>query len=488
MNNNALVDILSFRTISRKQHIEKFNSSKKTKNSSNFSDMLNRKINENSNADRKVEGLYEKGKHVEDEVINEEKNKLEQTKGPNKAGKNEEKKKVKNKEINIESLPKETTDNTSKESIEIIQLIDSLDKLVEKLNKELVEANIKATDEGTNGKNEVLTDMSSLKQLLDNIIQYIEEDKALDLKHLNEIVSNIEKVLDKLPLMENKEFLSSSFETLINEIKKSTIIIGEDKSNKAVAVNIGNNHTDKELNNLIDNKDIKENIALQEEVVVETKEERKFEKEAKVDFGRLQVNDNKDKNNIYPLNKEMNNEFLTENNGFKQHFVQTKQELQEKTQLESKNFIQLNKDDIVNKLVEKAKLDVTGQQSEIKLKLKPEILGEMTLKIAIEKGIITAKALVESYQVKELIESNLDQLKDELKEHGMDIKGFDVSVGKDHSFSENRYRNEYNKTINKKLRIKLNSIDTDSLYLQNSINLIENNRDSSYYGGIDLMA
>ena len=72
--------------------------------------------------------------------------------------------------------------------------------------------------------------------------------------------------------------------------------------------------------------------------------------------------------------------------------------------------------------------------------LEPENLGKLTLSIAVERGLITAKFTAESYEVKKAIESNFNELRDMLQEKGLDIQNLSVSVGhenKEFNFSKN---------------------------------------------------
>jgi flagellar hook-length control protein FliK len=72
---------------------------------------------------------------------------------------------------------------------------------------------------------------------------------------------------------------------------------------------------------------------------------------------------------------------------------------------------------------------VNGGGSEMEISLKPEHLGKLQLKVTIENEIVTAKFITESQQVKEVIESNLGQLKRDLQANGMQVDTILVSVG-----------------------------------------------------------
>ncbi len=96
--------------------------------------------------------------------------------------------------------------------------------------------------------------------------------------------------------------------------------------------------------------------------------------------------------------------------------------------------------EILNQIHDKIKVDVRGSLSEIRVNLKPEQLGDVTLKIATQNGIITAQFVAENQRVKEIIESNFNQLKDVLKEQGIEIHNLSVSVGQDKA---NEQANEF---------------------------------------------
>jgi flagellar hook-length control protein FliK len=81
--------------------------------------------------------------------------------------------------------------------------------------------------------------------------------------------------------------------------------------------------------------------------------------------------------------------------------------------------------------VEKSKVTMTGDKTEMAMELKPESLGKLQLKIVTEQGILTAKFVAESQQVKQILESNMQTLKDSLESQGFNVQGFSVSVRQD---------------------------------------------------------
>ncbi|MDF2845922.1 MAG: Flagellar hook-length control protein-like, C-terminal protein [Herbinix sp.] len=97
--------------------------------------------------------------------------------------------------------------------------------------------------------------------------------------------------------------------------------------------------------------------------------------------------------------------------------------------LQKESLVKFSKSDILNQVIKKADILVQGSHQEMVMKLEPESLGKLNLKIVVENGLITAKFVAESQQVKEVLESNFNQLKNALQEKGIAVQGFSVSVG-----------------------------------------------------------
>jgi len=86
---------------------------------------------------------------------------------------------------------------------------------------------------------------------------------------------------------------------------------------------------------------------------------------------------------------------------------------------------------IISQVVSKAKVIVDGQKSEMVINLKPDSLGKLSMKVMTENKLVTAEIIAENYQVKQVIESGMQQLKQSLEEQGMFIQDLSVSVRQD---------------------------------------------------------
>ena len=99
--------------------------------------------------------------------------------------------------------------------------------------------------------------------------------------------------------------------------------------------------------------------------------------------------------------------------------------------------------DVIRQISEKVDINLFEDKSEMIIKLKPDHLGKVTVEIAVENGNITAKFLAESQKVKEILESNMQDLKDHLAKQGMMIQDLSVSVGdqnKEPVFEQRNYK------------------------------------------------
>ncbi|MCC5909798.1 MAG: flagellar hook-length control protein FliK, partial [Clostridiaceae bacterium] len=121
---------------------------------------------------------------------------------------------------------------------------------------------------------------------------------------------------------------------------------------------------------------------------------------------------------------------------------------------------------ILEQVIHKVDTIYKSGKNQLSLQLTPENLGKLSIKLISENNDIKAKVYVESLQVKEVIENNLNQLRDSLREKGIYIGSLEVSVGGDgEDFQKDRH------LASNPFRIKSKGKETD---INNSIRAIEN--------------
>lgn len=108
---------------------------------------------------------------------------------------------------------------------------------------------------------------------------------------------------------------------------------------------------------------------------------------------------------------------------------------------------------VMNQVIQGTKMSIaiSDQSSEILVKLNPKNLGNVSLKMSFEKGALLAQIQVENQTVKGIIESNLDDLKNALKNEGYEIGELDVSVNKENTGDQNQQNFSQNKKRNLRL-------------------------------------
>ncbi len=80
-------------------------------------------------------------------------------------------------------------------------------------------------------------------------------------------------------------------------------------------------------------------------------------------------------------------------------------------------------------IIDKVRLLTTSGNSEIVIKLKPEHLGELTLKVAIENGQVNATFHTNNQEVRSIIETSLPQLRQDLQNNGLKVSYVNVESG-----------------------------------------------------------
>jgi len=128
------------------------------------------------------------------------------------------------------------------------------------------------------------------------------------------------------------------------------------------------------------------------------------------------------------------------------------------------------KEDVILQVVEKARTYVAGEKSEMLIELKPEILGKVMLKVLTENDMVKAEFYAENARVKEILESNLQMLKDALAENGYTVQEFSVTVqdqrsGNNFSFNSNARNNWGSKNENKAVESVLTVAISDNYRL-----------------------
>ena len=118
----------------------------------------------------------------------------------------------------------------------------------------------------------------------------------------------------------------------------------------------------------------------------------------------------------------------------------------------------------------KGQIKLTDHGTSLLVKLQPEQLGNVELKLNIHKGIVLAEIKVENEIVKAAIESNLDDLKQSLSNKGYSVDQINVNVDsgkKDRQeafeFNQQERRNKQNQKNEDKMTLE--AIESSTKYI-----------------------
>jgi len=88
--------------------------------------------------------------------------------------------------------------------------------------------------------------------------------------------------------------------------------------------------------------------------------------------------------------------------------------------------------DQLMQLLSKAKVMQEGEKTSLSLKLYPESLGKLSVNLGLEHGILSGRFIVESQEAKELLLQQLESIRWELQNNGVQVGAFEVNVKEHH--------------------------------------------------------
>ena len=100
------------------------------------------------------------------------------------------------------------------------------------------------------------------------------------------------------------------------------------------------------------------------------------------------------------------------------------------------NSDSVGKIDVVEQLARRMVVTLNKRSSELAIEVKPNHLGKLLLKVAIEDGNLTGKIYTNNQQVRDFLQRNLNDLWATLKDQGFVFTSLDVNVGSQPDFEQ----------------------------------------------------
>ena len=104
---------------------------------------------------------------------------------------------------------------------------------------------------------------------------------------------------------------------------------------------------------------------------------------------------------------------------------------------------QVDVESILRQISQMTRITVTQAQSSIEMQLNPENLGKVYLQVVSKEGAITAQIAAQNEAVKEVIESQLAVLKENMNQQGMKVEAVEVTIAS-HEFERSLEQNQDN--------------------------------------------
>lgn len=334
-------------------------------------------------------------------------------------------------------------------------------------------------------------DISNKSTMLDKdlLIDIDGNNTVIDTKEaLNNINDLLVKLLDSInsntlsetdSLVNIKEELVQEFKGLINLLPNKTVTEIEEKLDSDISKEIFNTllaKTKNEINKVEGNDD---NSILND---VDTKIVSKYTSKSNENFEEDNYSDNSNsKNNISNKEEKVLMKILEDDSN--QSFSKT---LNYYDKLNNTNsFVEvinepviINKDNINVDFIKNIRYMVKNSVEELQVKIYPKELGEMTIKLISEEGIMRAEIKATSKETYNLLNSNLNEIKKTLENQNIRIQEVNIGIyNEDTTFfsdkesSKEAFENQKIDSINRISNLEEEEV-IDSLLNEGNVNLL----------------
>lgn len=136
---------------------------------------------------------------------------------------------------------------------------------------------------------------------------------------------------------------------------------------------------------------------------------------------------------------------------------------------------------IKSQIVDQARLVAGNKNTEMIIQLKPEHLGELTFKVSVENGVVSASFHSNNGEVRNMIESSLYLLKQEMSSQGLKVDNVGVYAGLGEFFSNGQQREGYQQPT-----AKVNNTKTEEEFID-ALESVDPIKSSLNASGVDYL-
>lgn len=316
----------------------------------------------------------------------------------------------------------------------------------------------------------------NLQQFLQHIYNVEDSMELLSIPNINQtykdIMSLFQDLKESFPILQNivgsNEILKST--TINNEEMMQIDLFMEKQTQEESAQNIpttSNNvllekQSQFDTNFSQNNSDTQSQTVTDEITVIDIKKDEAISTNSSSTLSNDELEESDEIGAVNLNNEFVENIELNGNNIIVQQNIISDGRIIESTQAQI-NPHSVNTEQLINQMVEHIKVNITEDTTEMNLQLKPDHLGNLSLKLITERGIITAQFVAESQTVKEIIEANFNQLKDVLQEQGFLIQNLEVSVKQEFQDQGSNFMERNTSKSAKRIREILSDLSEDSV-------------------------
>ncbi|MBW9151940.1 flagellar hook-length control protein FliK [Clostridium estertheticum] len=417
-----------------------------------------------------------------------------------------------NQNIKNSAVEPADTDMTTDKMAQIQKLLQSLNSMIQKTDttpatKTLVTQLNSIDLEGLIGKGKLTTEVkSTLKDNLNKMLSLLEKpsEKLVGIDQSTDEMAQIQQLLQSLTVMLQSTDKTTTTKTSGTELNLINLeeLIGGEKLTTETKTTLKNNLS--EMLSLLENS--KGNNKVSSEILVLLKKLTTQVKDVKVDSNLLKVptlettkttsnsisgsqmqnssdskKDNKSSGNSSVEEKFLNKLLSGDKDDVKiskaVNFMNQFQTVKtsDASKVISANLV-IDKNNFEADVIKSIKFMEVNNIKDLTVKMNPRELGEITIKLTMESGIMKASILAQNKETYNLLNNNIQDIQDRLKNMDIKIQSLDINVYEDSTFFNKNSSGNNNNNNGKQDNNSKTNVDIDDDVAISSNNAIEDNQ------------
>lgn len=128
---------------------------------------------------------------------------------------------------------------------------------------------------------------------------------------------------------------------------------------------------------------------------------------------------------------------MTGNEAFQQFTGRLAQYTEQVMDVRGNEFAQqADMEEIIRQVTDYVKVQVDAETTSLEMQLHPESYGKLNLQVSVREGVVTAKLAVENEMVRQALETQIVQLREDMNERGLKVDAVEVAIAS-HEFESN---------------------------------------------------